>query len=543
MHTTHTSNIDLRQITLFLIFVVTLISAKAQVRYDITHIHDSINTSGSETAAIVVSDSVLLYTTMASQQNNSMYLMQFGSVLTQVYQAPIHSDGTLGRGELCRWGINATGTNCGNVAYDRKNDILYFTRSEPRDRDIKKIYYSRRSHGRWSKAQPLGGDVNIKGYTSTHPAVGYLPGGEPILYFSSDRPGGLGGMDIWYTVIIREGMPGNCTNLGAPINTDSNEVSPYYCTEEGTLYFSSNRSGGLGGFDVYQAQGYRNTWTLPQTLGPQINSRFDEVFFSTQPCSCRCQTDSTIQGETLEACGFLASNRPGSLFATDSNCCNDLFRWRRWVKDPNVEPDTTPHNPSAIRNALDLLPLTLYFHNDEPNPKTLDTTTNLDYPATYKRYLPLRDEYKGAQPSPVDRRKWDSIQKGVDYFFDHELKKGHDDLMLFMSYLHQDLRAGKHVTLTVNGFASPLFESLYNVNISKRRIDCFRNTIKRWNDEALLPYLNNGMLRIQSVANGAPNEEEVAVSDPLRNPHSEKSVYSMSAAHARRIEIIDYKAE
>lgn len=529
-----------RFITILILASATLV-ATAQTRYDITHVHDSINTPLSETGAVVVSDSVLLYTTMSSHPDNSMYIMQFGPTLTHIFQAPILPDGSLGGGQACNWGFNAPSNSSGNVAYDRKNDVIYFTRSENRDQDKKIIYYSRRSHGRWSKPQPLGGNVNLKGYTSTHPTVGYLPSGEPILYFISDRPGGMGGLDIWYSAIIRDGLPGNCINLGAPVNTDSNEVTPFYCAEEGTLYFSSNREGGLGGYDVYQSHGYRNTWELPQTLGPQINSRFDDVYFSTQPCSCRCQTDTNVTDEILQACGFLSSNRPGSLFESDSNCCNDLFRWRRWVKNPEATPDTMPRKTTTVRNALDLIPLTLYFHNDEPNPRSLDTTTHIDYAATYKRYMPLRDEYKGAQPSPVDRRKWDSIQKSVDYFFDNELKLGYDNLMLFLDLLYADLRAGKHITLTINGFASPLFESLYNVNISKRRIDSFRNTLKRWNDEALLPYLNNGMLQLKTVANGAPNEEEVAVSDPLRDPRSEKSVYSMSAAHARRIEIIEYQ--
>ena len=84
-----------------------------------------------------------------------------------------------------------------------------------------------------------------------------MPDGKTILYFSSDRPGGIGGMDIWYAMIISEGKPGNCTNLGTPVNSDSNDVTPFYCNEEGMLYFSSNRDGGHGSFDIYRSQGFR----------------------------------------------------------------------------------------------------------------------------------------------------------------------------------------------------------------------------------------------------------------------------------------------
>lgn len=532
----------MKKIVFVMLMTVSAVFSVAQTSYQLSRVHDSINTVGSETGAIIVDDSVLLYTTMTTEESSRLYLMDFNPTLTQVHQAPIAADGTLGAGTLCCWGMNVTGVNCGNTAYDAKRDILYMTRSQGRD-DIKQIYYSRRTNGRWSKAQPLGGDVNLKGYSSTHPAVGYLSGGETILYFSSDRPGGLGGMDIWYAVIIDDGKPGNCTNLGAPVNTDSNEVTPFYCNEEGMLYFSSNREGGKGGFDVYRSEGMRNRWQLPQTLGDQVNSKYDDLFFSVQPCRCRCVEDTTNTNTFVEACGFLSSNRPGTLFKSDSNCCHDLFRWSRLrIKEPETE-EIVENITSGAKNALDLLPLSLYFHNDEPSPRTLDTTTNFDYNGTWKRYMQMRDEYKGAQPSPADHRKWDSIQKAVDYFFDNEVRKGHTDLSMFFEFLYQDLKEGKRVRITVNGFASPLFESEYNVNLSKRRIDCFKNQLKHWNDQALLPFLNTGMLKIESVAFGAPDENEVAASDPMRNPRSEKSVYSMEAAHNRRIDIIGYTIE
>jgi hypothetical protein len=67
--------------------------------------------------------------------------------------------------------------------------------------------------------------------------------------------------------------------------------------------------------------------------------------------------------------------------------------------------------------------------------------------------------------------------------------------------------------------------------------------MKEWNDEALLPYLNNGSLRIVEAAHGAPDTDVVAPSDPLRNPKSAKSVYSIEAALDRRVDIIEVKIE
>ncbi|MBQ6069744.1 MAG: PD40 domain-containing protein [Bacteroidales bacterium] len=519
-------------------FFLTCLTANSQVTYEVTHISNSINTTGSESGAVVVDDSVLLYNTMQWQESNSrLYLVDFNPTLTTINQAHLGIDGTLGEGTQNQWGLNSNGTNCGNVAYDPRNGIIYFTRSSTKEPDIHHIYYTKRTYGRWGKPKPLGGNINLKGYSSTHPSVGYMPDGKTILYFSSDRPGGLGGMDIWYTMIISEGKPGNCTNLGTPVNSDSNDVTPFYCNEEGTLYFSSNRSGGQGGYDVYRSTGQRNSWRQPTNLGEELNSPHDDLFFTFQPCQCRCVKDTGETGRELEACGFLASNRPGSLFTTDSNCCNDLFRWRRLrIVDTLPQPIIEP----TVTRPTDLLPISLYFHNDEPNPHTLDTTTTLDYSTTWHHYIQRIDEYKGAQSNPADWHKRDSVQKAVDHFFKYDLQRGYQAMNALLDHLIEDLKAGHEVTLVIDGFASPLFEDLYNINISKRRIDCFRNTLIRWNGQVLLPYLNNGKLKLETVAHGAADTNTVAPTDPRRDPRSVRSVYSLEAARDRRIDIVGY---
>lgn len=507
--------------------------------YRVQHLGNEVNTTGSESGAVLLDDSIVLYssTLSSSDTKDRLYLVDFSPVLSQIMQAKRTADGTIADAEKNRWGLNVKGRNCANVVHDAVHDILYFTLQEMGGKSTPQIYYSCRTAGRWGKPRLVGGDVNLKGYTSTHPAVGYMPDGKTILYFSSDRPDGIGGFDIWYAVILSDGQPGRSTNLGAPVNTDSNEVTPFYSVQEGLLYFSSNRTGGQGGYDVYSSEGFRNTWQLPHNLGNELNSPYNDLFFNLFPCRCKCQADSV---GTVEACGFLTSNRRGSLFAVDSNCCNDLYVWSR-VRPPAPQPRPVPQPPAET--LLDFLPLSLYFHNDEPDPATLDTVTRLSYTACWKHYIHMRDEYKGAQSSPADKRKWDSVQWAVDFFFDHEVTGGYNKLIRFMEHLNEQLRDGKHITLTLDGYASPLHESQYNVNLSKRRISSIRNLMKEWNDEALLPYLNNGNLRLEQAAHGAPDTDVVAPSDPLRDPKSARSVYSIEAALDRRVDIISVSIE
>ena len=122
--------------------------AQSQVHYEITHLDKGINTTGSETAAVVVDDSLLLYTTMLGEESSRLYLIDFNPILTTINQAPLNADGTLGEGTPNNWGLNSSGTNCGNVAYDPRNGIIYFTRGNTKDEGIQHIYYTKRIHNR-----------------------------------------------------------------------------------------------------------------------------------------------------------------------------------------------------------------------------------------------------------------------------------------------------------------------------------------------------------------------------------------------------------
>lgn len=502
--------------------------------YRVQNIGTPINTNSSESAALLMDDSTVLYTAtkMGNEAKGRFYLRDFTPILSQIMETKINPDGALQQSVPNRWGLNRKGYNCGNVVHDALHDIIYFTMQAMGDKSETHIYYSRRVAGRWSKPQPMGGDVNLKGYHSTHPAIGHMSDGKTILYFSSDRPNGMGGLDIWYAVVLSPGKPGRSTNLGSPVNTDSNEVTPFYSENEGILYFSSNRHGGLGGYDIYQSTGARNSWQQPLNLGKDLNSEYNDLYFNLYPCRCKCPADS---GSIVEACGFLTSNRRGSLFETDSNCCNDIYRWSR-LRQPKSQKVAVAQPPQET--PLDLLPISLYFHNDEPNPSTMDTVTATTYTACWKHYIQLRDEYKGAQASPADKRKWDSVQWAVDYFFDQEVSGNYHRMLHLLELLNAELKEGRHLTITLDGYASPLHESKYNLNLSKRRVSSIRNLIKEWNDEALLPYLNNGSLILETAGHGAADTDEVAPSDPLRDPKNAKSIYSIEAALDRRVDII-----
>ena len=113
---------------------------------------------------------------------------------------------------------------------------------------------------------------NMKDYETTHPTLS--PDGQK-LYFASNRPDGQGGMDLY--VSMKQGDSwGEPQNLGATINTAGNEIFPVIAAD-GKLYFSSNRAGGLGQLDIYVSEMSGGTWSSPENMGTPFNSSADDI--------------------------------------------------------------------------------------------------------------------------------------------------------------------------------------------------------------------------------------------------------------------------
>ena len=133
------------------------------------------------------------------------------------------------------------------------------------------IHSSARSDATWAKPVKL--EITSDTLSSyAHPAVS--PDGQ-WLYFVSDMPGGLGGMDIWRMQLSEHGA-GVIENLGAPINTEGDEMFPTF-RPNGDLYFSSNGHVGMGGLDIYRARhdSIRNKWSV-EILPSPVNSSGDD---------------------------------------------------------------------------------------------------------------------------------------------------------------------------------------------------------------------------------------------------------------------------
>jgi outer membrane protein OmpA-like peptidoglycan-associated protein/tetratricopeptide (TPR) repeat protein len=151
------------------------------------------------------------------------------------------------------------------------------------------IYYSEYENGQWSAPQ------TITGINSTFEEKSItISSDESTLYFSSDRPGGYGGLDIYRATKDTKGNWSNIKNLGPKINSDHDDDGPFIDYDGVTLYFSSKGRKGMGGFDVFKStyNPNQNEWSEPENLGYPINTPDDDIYFVTSKDSKRAYYSS-----------------------------------------------------------------------------------------------------------------------------------------------------------------------------------------------------------------------------------------------------------
>ncbi len=171
--------------------------------------------------------------------------------------------------------------NEGSATLSPGGNMLYFARcgDVPGGYGDCDIYVSFKSpKGNWSKPRNLGENVNSE-YWDSQPN---LSSDGRRLYFTSNRTGGFGGTDLYASDYDPEDDSwGPARNLGPMINTHQDEVTPFFHKINETLYFSSNgQLKNYGAFDIYKSRFLQNTWDEPKNLGPLVNTYGNEYYFS-----------------------------------------------------------------------------------------------------------------------------------------------------------------------------------------------------------------------------------------------------------------------
>lgn len=173
-----------------------------------------------------------------------------------------------------------------NTALSADGSILFLYSDEGNG----DIYFSENQNGTWTEPQPLPGTINS---TFEEKSVS-ISSDEKTIYFSSNRPGGYGGLDIYKATLDSKGLWSNVKNLGPKINTELEDDGPFIDYDGVTLYFSSMGRKGMGGFDIFKStyNPSANEWSEPENLGYPINTPDNDIYFVTSKDSKRAYYSS-----------------------------------------------------------------------------------------------------------------------------------------------------------------------------------------------------------------------------------------------------------
>ncbi len=489
-----------------------------------------INTVNSEFAPFILGDSILYFSSIRPAKDNP-----------EVYRSKIYysyiREGVFSDEKVFDSIINMPGYDVSNPFVTSDGRTIYFSAMEIDYQSESHIYrsYFDTVNDSWTKPDLLPETINITGHNSIHPSVADLGNNIRVLLWSSNRPEGEGGYDLWFSPLFEDGSFGIVRNVGRPIfsnlrfrefhdtvsviNTGGNEITPFYNHYDSTLYFSSDRIMGMGGYDIFAVKGNFQKWDTVLNLGYPVNTAQNDFYYK-------------IFNEAGFA--FLTSNRKGSPAVRHHSCCNALYYYE--IEKIIEEEEITEEKIELITEQTKLLvPIELYFDNDQPVPRSWDTVTDLTYSETFYAYLSRLDEFRAGYSRGLSRAESQAAIDTINRFFADLVEENYYKLLEFTKLTQELLKEGQTIEITIKGFTSPLNVAEYNINLSKRRISSLVNYFYEFDDGFFIEFIESGQMSFEFVAYGEALADASVSADPtdLRS-----AVYSPAASRERRIEII-----
>ncbi|MFT6735488.1 MAG: OOP family OmpA-OmpF porin [Polaribacter sp.] len=355
----------------------------------VTHLDTSINKAHVESSPIATSDSIFIYASLKADTTEIFMFDDKDRPNRKLYTAKLNK-GIWEHANKYIPQVNTVGVEIANFAFTSDQQTLFFTVcSEPRPGlkrcDIYQTNFND-SLNEFGSAIKLPEEINDKKRGATMPSVGVeSKPNRPerlVLYFVSDKDGGRGNKDIWYSVYSeRRNTWRRPRNAGSDVNTVGDEITPYYDFNSASLYYSSNALPGLGGYDVYRVDGQLHKWTDPENVGYPINTGYDDIYYTIAPS---------------RESGFLVSNRPGGVSLKNETCCDDIYeyKWSEFIKI-NVSGEVFAKQDSVFNkdsvNVLNDAVISLYIKKGSD--AVLVKSFSVDSLGEYKMVLEHKKEY------------------------------------------------------------------------------------------------------------------------------------------------------
>jgi hypothetical protein len=248
-----------------------------KVKCDIANIGAPVNTEDQEYVPVISSDeAVLIYTYVGPKSTGGLMDAEFNPDPDGAY----YEDVFITQREGDHWkdpqsiGPNINTLNHdASIALSADGQKLFVFHST--DKDGGDIYMSTLTGNVWGEAKALGPTINTKYWEGSCS----ISADEQTLYFASERPGGLGARDIYVSHKMPDGSWGKAENLGPSINTAFNDDSPFIHPDGITLFFSSEGHNSIGGYDIMWSTLKDGKWSEPTNIGYPINTTEDERFY------------------------------------------------------------------------------------------------------------------------------------------------------------------------------------------------------------------------------------------------------------------------
>ncbi len=396
--------------------------------------------------------------------------------------------------------------------FSKSNSIIYYTRWSDQNRKDQNIYLARMVDFKFYESFKLPESVNVPGYKSINP---FVTESGTTMYFSSNRPGGEGGMDLWKIKLDENGMvTGEATNLGRPVNSELDEVTPFFHQVSSTLFFSSNGHNSMGGLDIFKAgvDIQNRRFKTPVNMGVPINSSKD---------------DSYMIWDSMMEKGLFASDREDC----PAGHCYDIYEV---TNEPiriilngyafDIETDEILPNTDLTFKDIDFKFEDFTIKTDEKGyyRKELDQMQEIFIKAQRPSYFAdaasvntkpitetttiLQDFY--LRPIPTDEIELD----GIEYDFDSD--KLRDRSKEILDDLYDFLVLNNNLVVEINSHTDNRGSDTYNRNLAKRRAkSCVDYLISKGVDKSRLVAKGYG----EDEPNYLKNASKKAVLDDAGN--------------------------
>ncbi|MFN8206527.1 MAG: OmpA family protein [Bacteroidales bacterium] len=248
-----------------------LTALKSPVPFNPVNLGDSVNTSLNEYwPSLSADENILAFTRLLLKNPEKPFAP--GNLQEDLFYSERNGKGW-SPAQNYGYRLNSAG-NEGAQSLSADGKAMFFTACNRDDgMGMCDIYVSVLTRDGWSLPENLGAPVN----TSASEKQPCISADGKTLYFVSNRPGTLGGLDIWASTLNEQGTWETPVNLGDSVNTDWDEESPFIHQDNLTLYFSSKGWPGMGGFDIFRTtSGGNNSWSHAINLGYPINTCRDE---------------------------------------------------------------------------------------------------------------------------------------------------------------------------------------------------------------------------------------------------------------------------